>query len=721
MEGRWNPIGTQFLCFLVFIVGVGIHGSWSLNDEGLVLFKFRSRVRSDPHGALANWNLRDGDPCMWSGVHCVAGKVHILNLTGCSLEGTLAPELGKLVHLRSIVLRNNCFSGILPSEIGNLKKLEILDLRNNYLSGAVPAEIGRSQTLKCLSVSGNKFRGTIPGEMRRLKLLSHLELDESLASSSASEFKYVNCKNEDDTWMMRLKKLWRAYSHAIPFTKSLREYLHSSSLFQTFNARVHPLQPVKGSCCCCSTTRPPADSTSDVPHLIQNVEILVNFARRRRLQEQPSNLVAEPTNDRGQNDVVVVVPITKGSGSFPAVPNSKSPSSPPSISNDASSDHNAPSESPKGPIIHNHVPPSFWDTWIYFVFALMAVVLMALIVIMIVLCRRRGMRHIGPWRSGISVQLQNALVSGIPKLNRSELETACEDFSNIINSYDGFIVYKGTLSSGIEIAVASTTTTYRKEWSRNAEKAYRRKIDTLSKVNHKNFTNLIGFCEEDEPFNRMMVFEYAPNGTLFEHIHIKDMEHLDWTSRMRIIMGVAYCLKHMHDLKPPVSHTNLTSSSIFLTDDYAAKIAEISFLSQAASKPKPSSEDEGEHSELPPIVDPEANVYNFGIILLEVISGKLPYSEKEGPIEKWAKEYLSDKSRITQIVDSSLKAFKTNQLEVICEIVQECIISDPRQRPSMSDIVPRLKEVIPITQDQAAPRLSPLWWAELEILSQEAN
>ncbi|CAI0557992.1 unnamed protein product [Linum tenue] len=633
MEGRWNPIGTQFLCFLVFIVGVGIHGSWSLNDEGN-----RSRVRSDPHGALANWNLRDGDPCMWSGVHCVAGKVHIL------------------------VLRNNCFSGILPSEIGNLKKLEILDLRNNYLSGAVPAEIGRSQTLKCLSVSGNKFRGTIPGEMRRLKLLSHLELDESLASSSASEFKYVNCKNEA------------------------------------------------------------ADSTSDVPHLIQNVEILVNFARRRRLQEQPSNLVAEPTNDRGQNDVVVVVPITKGSGSFPAVPNSKSPSSPPSISNDASSDHNAPSESPKGPIIHNHVPPSFWDTWIYFVFALMAVVLMALIVIMIVLCRRRGMRHIGPWRSGISVQLQNALVSvGIPKLNRSELETACEDFSNIINSYDGFIVYKGTLSSGIEIAVASTTTTYRKEWSRNAEKAYRRKIDTLSKVNHKNFTNLIGFCEEDEPFNRMMVFEYAPNGTLFEHIHIKDMEHLDWTSRMRIIMGVAYCLKHMHDLKPPVSHTNLTSSSIFLTDDYAAKIAEISFLSQAASKPKPSSEDEGEHSELPPIVDPEANVYNFGIILLEVISGKLPYSEKEGPIEKWAKEYLSDKSRITQIVDSSLKAFKTNQLEVICEIVQECIISDPRQRPSMSDIVPRLKEVIPITQDQAAPRLSPLWWAELEILSQEAN
>ena len=44
-------------------------------------------------------------------------------------------------------------------------------------------------------------------------------------------------------------------------------------------------------------------------------------------------------------------------------------------------------------------------------------------------------------------------------------------------------------------------------------------IDTLSRVNHKNFTNLIGYCDEEEPFTRMMVFEYAPNGLLFEHLH----------------------------------------------------------------------------------------------------------------------------------------------------------------------------------------------------------
>jgi serine/threonine protein kinase len=44
-------------------------------------------------------------------------------------------------------------------------------------------------------------------------------------------------------------------------------------------------------------------------------------------------------------------------------------------------------------------------------------------------------------------------------------------------------------------------------------------ITSLSRVNHKNFVNLLGYCQEEQPFTRMMVFEYAPNGTLFEHLH----------------------------------------------------------------------------------------------------------------------------------------------------------------------------------------------------------
>ena len=61
----------------------------------------------------------------------------------------------------------------------------------------------------------------------------------------------------------------------------------------------------------------------------------------------------------------------------------------------------------------------------------------------------------------------------------------------------------------------------------------------------------------------------------FYVLPVKEVEHLDWNARMRIVMGAAYCLQYMHhDLNPPVAHPNLNSTSIFLTDDYAAKVAD---------------------------------------------------------------------------------------------------------------------------------------------------
>lgn len=68
---------------------------------------------------------------------------------------------------------------------------------------------------------------------------------------------------------------------------------------------------------------------------------------------------------------------------------------------------------------------------------------------------------------------------GVPKLNRPELETACEDFSNIITTEDGVAtVYKGTLSSGVEIAVASTAITSLKDWSKRSELIFRKKVSS---------------------------------------------------------------------------------------------------------------------------------------------------------------------------------------------------------------------------------------------------
>lgn len=318
----------------------------------------------------------------------------------------------------------------------------------------------------------------------------------------------------------------------------------------------------------------------------------------------------------------------------------------------------------------------------------------------------------------MSGQLQKAFITGVPKLKRSELEAGCEDFSNVIGSSPIGTLYKGTLSSGVEIAVASVAVTSSKDWPRHLEVQFRKKIETLSKVNHKNFVNLIGYCEEEEPFTRMLVFEYAPNGTLFEHLHIKESEHLDWGMRLRIAMGMAYCLEHMHQLNPPITHNNLNSSAISLAEDYAAKILDFSFSNVITTTEMESS---GEKFLDTPMAHPDSNVYSFGVVLFEMITGRIPYSVDNGSLEDWASDYLRGDQPLKDMVDPTLDSVEEEKVERIGEVIKSCVDPDPERRLAMREVTARLREITGITPDAATPKLSPLWWAELEILSPDAS
>ncbi|XLU33075.1 hypothetical protein S245_069141 [Arachis hypogaea] len=667
MGMRWNIFRFWLRIYVCLIALWGIQECWSLNDEGIALLEFRARITSDPYFALANWNPNDCDPCKWFGVRCVDGKVQTLDLKGLSLEGILAPELGKLSHLKSLILRKNNFSGAIPEELGDLAKLELLDLRENNLSGIIPTEIVR------------------------LLLLKHF-----VWKSNLKEW------NEPDSTVNQIKV-------------TLANYL-SAVVLQLFKLGKYTLDGNEENCC---------DLLTDSNEIgnVENVPDLDNSARRKLL-DQSSNLAAAPYSGEA-NIGISTDPVTQSSGGFPAVPDAKQkqnqappapqlqpPSDPKS---DASSSANKPTQQPHS----DNGSSGNWRKYILII----ALVIVLVIVIIIIICiwRKRAVKVIKPWKTGISGQLQRAFITGVPKLNRDELETACEDFSNIVSTkYDECIIYKGTLSSGVEIAVVSTVIKSAQDWSKNTELNYRRKIDSLSRVNHKNFVNLIGYCEEEEPFTRMMVLEYAPNGCLFEHLHVREVERLKWSERMRIIMGTAYCLQYMHhDLNPPVTHTDLNAHSIFLTDDFAAKIAQTTFRNIVSRSE--ANKERRKKSELPPHDDPETNVYCFGVLLLEIVSGRLPHSVEQGSLLDWAAGYLNDKGNFKYLIDPTLQSVKDNELDVICEVVKECIQPDPRLRPTMREIAIKLREALRISPEQAVPRLSPLWWAELEILSVEAT
>ncbi|KFK27383.1 hypothetical protein AALP_AA8G375600 [Arabis alpina] len=169
-------------------------------------------------------------------------------------------------------------------------------------------------------------------------------------------------------------------------------------------------------------------------------------------------------------------------------------------------------------------------------------------------------------------------------------------------------------------------------------------------------------------------------------------------------MGIAYCLDHMHNLNPPILHTNLDSSSVYLSEDNAAKVSDFSVINSIS----PAKEGSSNRNLLEPsYLDPQTNVCSFGAVLFEIISGKLPDPDS----------LFLDPKPARDLVDPSLKSFQENVIERLLEVVRQCINPYSAQRPTMREVVVKLKEITGIEASTAMPRLSPRWWTELEIIS----
>ncbi|XP_028768984.1 inactive receptor-like serine/threonine-protein kinase At2g40270 isoform X2 [Neltuma alba] len=619
-----------------------------LNNEGLALLKLKNRVVRDPFGALSNWNGEGvhTDPCSWFGVECsVHGKVVSLNLKDLCLEGTLAPEIGKLTHIKSIILRNNSLFGEIPKEISQLEELEVLDLAHNNFKGSFPSDPGSNPSLTTLPIDHH-------GDLHYKRKLLHRSKarrlrDDNKESISPSSSPFPSSLPPD-------------YE---PFSPSESPSNPPSALTPS----PYILPPLR------SPEVSPSPSPSSI-FLTPSISPMVTPTPGISLPANPPTVVSSPSQS-----------------------NWISEPSPASFWNQGSTKSFKPQKS----LI-------IWST-------AGGVSLLVVVSAIVFTCFRTSrVVTVKPWSTGLSGQLQKAFITGVPNLRRAEVQAACEDFSNIIGSIPEGTVYKGTLSSGVEIAVVSTAVTSSKYWPKTMEAQFRRKIETLSRVNHKNFVNLIGYCEEKKPFTRMMVFEYAPNGTLFEHLHIREAEQLDWGMRMRIAMGIAYCLEHMHQLEPPISLRNLQSSSIYLTEDNAAQVSDLCFWNDMAAATKKSSA-ATEPSETPSTY-PKENVYSFGVILFELITGRTPYPVEIG----FLSQYLTMGQSLRDLVDPTLNSVQAEEVEKWWELIKECLHSEPEKRPTMREVAAKLKEITGMGPDGATPKSSPLWWAELEIMSTDS-
>jgi hypothetical protein len=115
-------------------------------------------------------------------------------------------------------------------------------------------------------------------------------------------------------------------------------------------------------------------------------------------------------------------------------------------------------------------------------------------------------------------------------------------------------------------------------------------------------------------------------------------------------------------------------------------------------------------------------VYSYSMLLLEIMSGRFTASDG-GLLEGWAASFFRGERQLRDVMDPGLSRNAPLQAETVNRldsVIRSCTDREARRRPTMTEVARRLREITAMPPDAATPKVSPLWWAELEIISTEA-
>lgn len=280
----------------------------------------------------------------------------------------------------------------------------------------------------------------------------------------------------------------------------------------------------------------------------------------------------------------------------------------------------------------------------------------------------------------------------------SEVVNITNNFERVIGKGGFGKVYHGVIN-GEQVAVKVLS-----EESAQGYKEFRAEVDLLMRVHHTNLTSLVGYCNE---INHMvLIYEYMANENLGDYLAGKRSFILSWEERLKISLDAAQGLEYLHNgCKPPIVHRDVKPTNILLNEKLQAKMADFG-LSRSFSV-----EGSGQISTVVAgsigYLDPEyystrqmnekSDVYSLGVVLLEVITGQPAIASS-----KTEKVHISDHVRsilangdIRGIVDQRLRErYDVGSAWKMSEIALACTEHTSAQRPTMSQVVMELKQIV---------------------------
>ncbi|XP_028081456.1 PTI1-like tyrosine-protein kinase At3g15890 [Camellia sinensis] len=291
-----------------------------------------------------------------------------------------------------------------------------------------------------------------------------------------------------------------------------------------------------------------------------------------------------------------------------------------------------------------------------------------------------------------------------------ELQVATDGFSEDNKLGEGGFgsVYWGRTADGLQIAVKKL-----KSMNSKAEMEFAVEVEVLGRVRHKNLLGLRGYCAGGAE-QRLIVYDYMPNLSLLSHLHgqFAGQVHLDWKRRMNIVIGSAQGLLYLHHkVTPHIIHRDIKASNVLLDSNFEPLVADFGFaklipegVSHMTTRVK------GTLGYLAPEyamwgkVSESCDVYSFGILLLEILTGRKPIEKLPGGVKRtiteWA-EPLILKGRFKELVDPKLRGnFDENQLKQGIHVAALCMQSEAEKRPTMKEVVGLLKGYDPKSEEK---------------------
>ncbi|XP_077230504.1 putative inactive receptor kinase RLK902 [Tasmannia lanceolata] len=255
--------------------------------------------------------------------------------------------------------------------------------------------------------------------------------------------------------------------------------------------------------------------------------------------------------------------------------------------------------------------------------------------------------------------------------------------------------YKAILEVGIVVAVK------RLKDVGILEDEFREKIETVGLMDHENLVPLRAYYfSKDE---KLLVYDYLPMGSLSALLHGNrgaGRTPLNWETRSGIALGAARGIEYLHRQGPNVSHGNIKSSNVLLTKSYDARVSDFGLAHLVGPNPTPNRIDGYRAPEVTDgrKVSQKADVYSFGVLLLELLTGKAPthalLNEEGVDLPRWVQSVVREEWT-SEVFDLELLRYQSVEEDMVqlLQLAIDCTAQYPDKRPSMSEVVQRMEEL----------------------------